>query len=176
MNTLPNLLTLARIVLSLALLTVKPLTAVFLAIYLCCGVSDMLDGPIARRTGTVSDLGRRLDSLADLIMVTVLIWMLAPLLNLTLPIIGWIVGIAVIRLASLAVVLLKFHTVEILHTYANKLTGLVLFLFPIALIWVRVAWLVPFCCAVATVAAVEELAILLVSQQLPTERKSIFVK
>ncbi len=176
MKILANLLTLARIVLSLALLAVKPLTVAFLVIYLCCGVSDMLDGPIARRTQTVSNLGRRLDSFADLVMVTVLIVVLLPLLNLTPPIIGWIVVIAVIRLLSLMVVLLKFHTVEMLHTYANKLTGLILFLFPIALTWVRVDWLIPFCCAVATISAIEELALLLVSKQLPTERKSIFAK
>ena len=41
---------------------------VFLAIYLYCGFSDVLDGYIARKTGTQSLTGARLDSLADFVI------------------------------------------------------------------------------------------------------------
>jgi len=49
---IPNIITLARIVLASSLLFVSPLGVAFVVIYLLCGFSDILDGYIARRTHT----------------------------------------------------------------------------------------------------------------------------
>lgn len=52
-----NLLTVSRMVLALAILFTRPFSAGFYALYALCGVTDMADGPVARRTGTASELG-----------------------------------------------------------------------------------------------------------------------
>lgn len=54
-----NLITGSRIAAALLLLFATPLTGAFYALYLWCGVSDMVDGTIARRTHSESRIGER---------------------------------------------------------------------------------------------------------------------
>ena len=42
----------------------KPLSTLFLTIYVLTGISDVLDGAIARKYTTTSELGAKLDSIA----------------------------------------------------------------------------------------------------------------
>jgi len=132
MFSFANGITFARIVLALVLIFVKPLSVTFFLIYFICGISDVLDGYVARKTNTVSKLGRKLDSVADLIMALVVIYLLYPYVRsiLQIEIIIWIVVIGIVRLLSVLVVYLKYKKFEILHTYGNKAAGLLLFLFP----------------------------------------------
>ena len=66
-STPANLLTLTRIPLALCLLFTAPLSTSFFFLYTLAGITDMLDGPISRRTHTASRSGARLDSLADVV-------------------------------------------------------------------------------------------------------------
>lgn len=176
MKSIANYISIARIFLALTLALVKPLSIGFLTIYLLCGISDALDGYIARKTDTASELGGKLDSIADLILVVVLVIALYPIINPTVQIIVWIVIIGIIRAVSMMVVFLKYKTFEILHTYGNKATGLVLFAFPLSLAFVQSDVLMYIICVVASISAIEELFIHLSSNELRTNRKSIFVK
>ena len=63
---LPNIITSLRIAGTAGLLFALPLTPLYFAIYTFGGLSDVLDGWIARHMGTASDFGARLDSIADL--------------------------------------------------------------------------------------------------------------
>ena len=57
-----NILTASRIIFSFPLLIV-PLSSVwFYSLYLFCGLTDMIDGAIARKTGAVSKFGAKLDT------------------------------------------------------------------------------------------------------------------
>ena len=59
-----NSITASRVAFSLPLLFV-PLTSVwFYIFYLFCGLTDMIDGTIARKNGAVSNFGARLDTVA----------------------------------------------------------------------------------------------------------------
>lgn len=40
-------------------------------LYIAAGISDMIDGAIARKTNTVSEFGARLDTTADFVLVAV---------------------------------------------------------------------------------------------------------
>jgi CDP-diacylglycerol---glycerol-3-phosphate 3-phosphatidyltransferase len=72
MKAIPNCISVSRIIFSLVLLFVKPLSVVFYVIYIICGFTDIVDGFIARKTGTTSNLGVRIDSMGDMVMVGVL--------------------------------------------------------------------------------------------------------
>ena len=65
MRRLPNALSLLRIPLSAWMLSVRPFSAGFWAAYLLGGLTDGLDGFLARRFAAVSRRGAMLDSLAD---------------------------------------------------------------------------------------------------------------
>lgn len=136
----------------------------------------MVDGYIARKTNTTSKLGEKLDSVADLIMIAVLIIILYPIINPTVQILYFIIFIGIIRLTSIAAVFLKFKTFGILHTYGNKVTGLMLFVFPFLLSVIQPDVLMYILCMVAGISAFEELAINLLSKKWQANKKGIFTK
>ena len=77
-----NIVTVSRGILSVPLLFL-PLSSVwFYTIYLFCGLTDMVDGRIARITGAASRFGARLDTVSDFIFLLVCSVRLLPLLQI----------------------------------------------------------------------------------------------
>ena len=76
-----NIITGIRIVLSVALLFCQALSPTFYALYIAAGFSDMIDGAVARKTGTVSGFGSRLDTFADIVFAAVCLIKLLPALD-----------------------------------------------------------------------------------------------
>ncbi len=66
-----NIITGSRVAFSLLLLFISLSSVWFYILYLFCGLSDMIDGAIARKTGTVRKFGAKLDTIADFIFMTV---------------------------------------------------------------------------------------------------------
>jgi len=176
MKSIPNYLSIARMFLSITLVLVKPLSIAFCAIYVLCGISDVLDGYIARKTNTESELGGKLDSIADLVLIVVLMVALYPIINLTAQIIIWIVIIAITRVVSMLVVFVKYKTFSILHTYGNKITGVVLFILPLSFAFDKSGVMMYIICVVASISAIEELLIHMSSKELVTSKKNLLEK
>lgn len=174
MKNVANYISLSRIFLILGLAFFKPTDPAFVALYVAAGLTDMVDGYVARKTGTTSRLGEKLDSFADFIMVVVLLVILLPVLDLSIPLLNLTAIIALVRTASMVVVYIRYRTFGGLHTYGNKLTGLMLFIFPVTLVFGRADWLLYLICVVALLSALEELIIHLTSKELEGNRKSLF--
>ena len=151
-----NIITCVRIVLSAALLFCPPLSPAFYALYLAAGFSDMIDGAVARKTGTVSELGSRLDTVADIVFTAVCLIRLLPVLEIPAWLYTWIAVIAVIKLLNIAAGYLKQKRFPAVHSGINKVTGGLLFLFPLTLTWIDLRYSAAAVCAVATIAAVHE--------------------
>ena len=64
-----NIITGFRGLISIALLFCPVFSPVFYTLYLISGLSDMIDGTIARRMNTVSEFGARFDTAADFVFV-----------------------------------------------------------------------------------------------------------
>ena len=60
----------------------------------------MVDGAVARKTGTVSAFGAKLDTAADFVFVAVCLWKLLPSLAVPLWLWIWIVLIALIKMIN----------------------------------------------------------------------------
>lgn len=174
MKQLPNLISGLRILMSFCLLLTPPLGVVFLVLYLLCGLSDMLDGFLARRLHAESALGSRLDSLGDFVLVCVLLWRLLPVIQPGKSILLWIAVIFLLRLAAAGVAWRRFGQGSFLHTLGNKLTGGLLFLFPLLWAFLPNMSVLFILCAVATLSAIEELLIDLTAATWNPNRKSIF--
>lgn len=173
---LPNGITCFRIVGSVALLFLPSFSPVFYILYSLCGVSDAVDGFIARRFKLTSDLGSRLDSIADLLFYASMLTHVIPFLVPRVPTAVWYVVSALIllRIVMYLLAAVKYHRFSSLHTYANKATGIVLFCVPYSLLFANpttVSWIA---CAACALSSLEELVIHCYAKQYPAETKTIF--
>lgn len=176
MKNIPNVVTVLRVVFSAALLFTEPLSLLFFLFYSLCGLSDMLDGFLARKTGSVSTLGSRLDSAADLIFFSATAVLLFPRLGLPAAVWFWIAAIALVRITAAAIARRRFRRWMMLHTFGNKITGFALFCFPFLMPFTEPqipAWIL---CGVAGLSALEELAIQIFSKEPDADLPGIFSK
>ena len=151
-----NLITSCRILLSLLLLFFPALSPGFYGLYLAAGLSDMLDGFVARRANSASPLGAKLDSMADLVFLAVCLIKLLPVLALPVWLWGWVGLIALLRLVNILSGFVCRKKLVLLHTRANKLTGALLFLLPLSLGFLNRAYTAVPLCALASFAAIQE--------------------
>ena len=151
-----NLITCFRILASTALLFCQPLSPTFYVLYIAAGISDMIDGPVARKIGTAGDFGAKLDTAADFVLVAICLIKLLPALDVPAWLYGWIGVIALIKTVNVVsgfAVQKRFVT---LRTTMNKAAGALLFLLPLTFPYIELKYTSVVVCAVATFAAVQE--------------------
>ncbi len=153
---LANLITGTRILCSVALLFCPAFSLSFFVLYLAAGFTDMIDGPVARKTGTVSELGAKLDTTADFVLVAVCLWKLLPSLAVPLWLWIWIVLIALIKMINMISGYVIQKRFVAMHTVMNKVTGILLFVLPLTLPAAALEYSAPLVCTVATFAAIQE--------------------
>lgn len=171
-------ITLCRIVGTIVLVFLQPLSAAFFCLYALTGVTDVLDGWIARKTKTASDFGAKLDSVADLLFYTLMLLRVFPILWSTLPGIIWyaVAAIILIRLSAYLAAAVKYRRFASVHTYLNKLTGGMVFFVPFLLV---TQFAEGFCwavCAIGAAGSLEELVIHIRGKTYRPDVKSIFLK
>ena len=151
-----NLITGIRVLASVGLLFCPALSPSFFALYLLAGLTDMIDGPVARKTHTATAFGAKLDTAADILFAAVCLVKLLPVLNIPLWMFIWIGLIALIKIINIVsgfVIRKRFVSV---HTPMNKATGALLFLLPLTVSCIDLRYTAPIVCAVATCAALQE--------------------
>ena len=154
MRHLPNVISVLRIAGSISLLFCDVKGWPFWTLYVLCGLSDLLDGWLARKLHVESKTGAVLDSVADILFV---VCCAARLLQaVVIPVWLWtwagvIVFFKIVNQASALVVCKRFCFP---HTWANKLTGFLLFLAAPAVFWSVIP--ISIVAAIATFAAAQE--------------------
>ena len=151
-----NIITGIRIVCGIALLFFPAFSPAFYALYIAAGVSDMADGAVARKTGTASELGSKLDTAADFVLVAVCLIKLIPAVHFPTWLIIWIVVIAAIKAINLISGYVMRKKIVVLHTVMNKVTGILLFVLPLTLTFIDLKYSGAVVCAAATFAAIQE--------------------
>ena len=154
---IPNIITLSRIPMAVALPFVQSSPAIFWTLYLLCGLSDVLDGAVARLTGTVSPLGERLDTLSDIVFVAVWMVLFIPAINVGRWLWIWTGIIAFIKVVNVISGLAMKKGFVAKHTPANKATGILLLLLPMIVLWevIKVPYII-LVSLLATFATVQE--------------------
>jgi len=129
---LPNAVSITRILLCIPLIFLTPFSLVFIVLFAVAGVTDSIDGQLARRIkGGTSELGASIDSIADLVMVSVLIFVIMPAMQIW----GWL-WVAYVSVLSLKVVastgigFIRFKEFISLHTISFKILVAFLFTYP----------------------------------------------
>ena len=147
----------------------------FIFLYLVIGLTDIFDGFIARKLNIESDLGARLDSLADFIFYIILFYLIIKLdfLVITKDYRLILIGIIFIRLLNLLLTKLKYNKIVFLHTMANKISGILLYFLPLKILFKKsdiVIWIILI---VVFTAALEELFITINHSEVKLNRISI---
>ena len=128
MTHLPNIISLLRIAGSSALFLCDETSVVFWIIYALCGISDIVDGWLARKLKCVTRTGALLDSLADICFVACCAWKLLPILELPQGLWLWAGVIVAIKVVNQLSALVMYGRCCFPHTLANKATGFLLFM------------------------------------------------
>ena len=157
MKSLPNIISASRGLASLTILFVPVFSPGFWVLYCWCGISDMIDGPIARKIGTENELGSKIDSLADLIFVICSATMILPSVGLPLSVWLWIAAIGIVKLVGIIIRSCQQRKLAIPHSISNRLTGILLFCLPFALIHFEALIPSVIVCAMATFSLMEDI-------------------
>lgn len=151
-----NVITSCRILCSIAMLFFPALSSEFFILYVIAGFTDMVDGTVARKTNTVSEFGSKLDTIADFVFVVVCLVKLIPIFELPTWLWIWVGVIAIIKVINVlsGFVIQKRFVAQ--HTIMNKLTGGVLFIYPLIMPYIDMKYGAIFVCILATCAAIQE--------------------
>lgn len=159
------------------MLLVRRRPAAVAALFLLGVTTDVVDGPLARRLGTASVRGARLDSAADAAFVAAAtVTVAATVDEAARPLVGSVAGIVgATRLAGVLVTRRRFGAWSVMHTHLNKATGLGLAtVVAVALVRKRMPIVALGVIAVlAELAAIEELAIVAVASEFDADRTSL---
>ena len=154
MKHLPNILSSLRIVGAVALLLSNVSSIFWGVLYIVCGISDIVDGWLARKLKCVTRTGALLDSLADFCFVACCVWKLLPIFELPQWLWLWAGVIVVIKVVNQLSALVMYGRCCFPHTLANKWAGFLLFIaVPMTFYTVIPIAIVAF---VATFAAIQE--------------------
>lgn len=151
-----NIITGSRIAFSLPLLFIPLSSAWFYILYLFCGLTDMIDGTIARKTNAVNNFGSKLDTIADFVFMAVCTVKLLPMMNIPLWLWIWIAVIVIIKITNIVMGFIRRKELVDYHTFLNKTTGLFLFLQPFTLQLIEPTHSFAVVCTIATIAAIGE--------------------
>ena len=135
-RNLANIITSIRIIGALSLIFLEPFSIPFFIVYGLCGLTDAFDGFVARKLGISSAFGAALDSISDLLFYGIMAAKIFPTLVGILQIHHWIIIAIPTALHFIAyfICAIKFGRFSSIHTYANKLLGLLIYAFPFFLI------------------------------------------
>ena len=151
-----NAITIFRMAASIVLLFCPVFSPILYALYLIAGLSDMVDGIIARKTNSVSEFGSKFDSIADFIFVAVCLIKILPVMDIPIWLYVWTAVIALIKIINIISGYVMQKRYAALHTTMKKVTGMLLFMLPPTLSIVPLIYTGIPICSVATFAAVQE--------------------
>ena len=154
MKRLPNVISVLRIAGSLGLLFCDVAGWLFWVLYALCGISDMVDGWLARKLHVETKAGAVCDSVSDIVFVACCAIRLLPVLEIPVWLWIWAGMIVIIKMVNQVSALAVFKRFCFPHTWANKLTGFLLFLTVPTMFWSMIP--ISTVAALAMFAAVQE--------------------
>ena len=151
-----NIITCFRILCSIMLVFFSISSVQFFITYMFCGLTDVMDGIVARKTNTVSDFGAKLDTGADFIFVVVLLIKILLVIDVPVWLWIWVIAIAGIKIGNVIYGFIYMGRFIVEHTIMNKVTGILLFLLPLTVFFVEMKYSAMAVCSIATFSAIQE--------------------
>ena len=144
MKYMPNALSIARIIVAAILLAgaltgiMPALTPIFMGFYIFGGLTDLFDGPLARRYGTASQMGANLDGLADYIFIAASLITILPAFDVNIVTIGIVIGFVSLKVLGMIVGYIHYRQLMMMHTRLSKAAAFAAWLLPIIYVIVNI--------------------------------------
>lgn len=166
-----NIISFSRIIGAFVLFFFNTISNAFLGVYIYCGFTDLVDGPIARKLKSESIFGSIMDTTGDVLTYFALAKVL--IIQELLPL--WFYlweGIAVILfLISASIAKIKCGKFYFVHSKFGKLMGVSMFILPFVMQIIDVLIWIGVICAVSNIAAIESIFIQSKQKALPEGEK-----
>ena len=174
MKQLANGITVIRMICAGAIFVVSPKTITFWGAYVVGSLSDILDGFVARIFHIQSDIGAKLDSVADLMFVIALIFSLIKYFSIPSWVLISIIVMTTWRGVNLFIGYYRFRTFASIHTLLNKGVGGMVYGFPIIYLILGLTGSCILISVFAGLATLEEMLLLVSSDTLNCDKLSFF--
>lgn len=169
-----NILTSTRIVLSTFLLFFFDEISIIFIILFSIGVfTDLIDGAIARKTGSVSMVGSVLDTIADTLLALNIFKIILLRKMMNIPLIIWFITNIALAIASMIVSAIKFKRIFMVHSIWAKILGGVVYLLPFAIYFNFYKVHIIIALSVFSIAMVENLLITIFIKEPNSDARSL---
>ena len=170
---LANIITSARIVGAAVLFFFSEVNGAFLCVYAFCGLTDLIDGPVARKTQSESAVGALLDTVGDVATYVALAKILLSKHMVPSWALYWYIPAAAGILCSGLIALVRFGRFFVVHSLFGKAMGVTAFLMPFMMYAGLIVPCFAVMCITATVSAVETAVLTLLSDDPEHESSSV---
>lgn len=161
---LANIISGSRVVCAAVLLFFSEFSSLFVYLYIYCGFSDLIDGPIARKTQSVSILGAQLDTVGDVLTYSAMTKILVFGVDIPIWAFVWFGVILVGFVAAAVISKIRKGKFYFVHTLFCKIMAGVLFVLPLAITRIKVNICVSVLCSVSSIAALESVVFQLIAK------------
>jgi len=175
--TIPNFLSLSRLVLLpvLFVFVIKDMRTAFLIGYIILGSTDYFDGLIARKFNQKTDLGKTLDSVADIFFYVSSAYFLAKLYPAYLaPNRILLIAFFVLFGLSFIVSAIKCKKPIMMHTFLLRLNGVLVYFLIVLSYFFNTTYFITAILAIYFVGFIEEIIIFLKFGEVDVDTPSIF--
>ena len=122
-KNLANIITGSRVICSLMILFFPAFSVWYYALYIYGGLTDVLDGAVARGLKIESEFGDKFDTIADITFSMAVFLRLVDLIIVPTWMITWICAIILIKFSTIIVSLTVLHRFITVHSVLNKICG-----------------------------------------------------
>jgi len=162
-----------RLIAIIPLMILTPLELPFMIIYVAAGLSDMIDGPIARKFNITSQFGAALDGGADLLFLFTVLFRVGPLIEFSNWLWIWIGTAIAAKLFASVIGYIRHKEIIFLHTYLGKFFMFNLFLFPVYFLFLTPDMILIALLTLVTVVITEDIYINSTSKEVNLDHKGI---
>jgi CDP-diacylglycerol--glycerol-3-phosphate 3-phosphatidyltransferase len=170
-----NILTFSRIIIGLSFLLCINRPWLFVSLFAIGFLTDAVDGTIARYTKSESKFGEQLDDIADTVMIVMMILVMIIWLKAdSLMFVPYIVVLIIIRIANGVISKKKYGKAYVVHTYPDKMSGLVALSTPIIYLLTKEYWIIHVAAITLILVSLEITIIYLTTPVYDPKRKWLF--
>lgn len=126
-----NLLTGTRILCGLLILVCPAFSGRYYLLYLVGGITDAVDGTVARKLGQESAFGAKLDTAADFVFAISVTVKICVSLHVPLWLTVCIGMIVLMKIGNLIAGYIRYHELITVHSALNRICGVIVFAVPL---------------------------------------------